>query len=265
MHGVVEGREARKFVHRNYLDRQRFETFLAECPRFGRWEAASDADVLTVDDATRAGADACRIARQFGHDVTFFINPGLVEAREPYFFASLDPLLDASANCAIAYDRTSYHLADWTSARAFRRAVKRRIVFETDAGAVRAQIAELSRLLNTEVPEPPPHLLTIDQSDVEQLLALGVRIESHGWTHVDPAGMTLGQFTEHLQRSRLWLRERLGEDARWYAVPFGESVPPSFGVALPEVWFLADSDRPPGDCGGNVWNRVTLAVGEARR
>jgi|GEM_PF-873716 len=261
-HGVVEGRQGRKFVHRNYLDRWHFDVFLATRPRFGLWKAGDDADVLTVDDATRAGADACRIARKYGHDVTFFINPGLVEAREPYFFALLDPLLDASTGRTIVYERTAYSLADWASARAFRRAVKRQIVFETDASVVRARILELSRQLNADVPETPPHLATISQSDVEELADRGVRIESHGWTHVDPARMTPEQFTEHMERSRLWLREKLGKDSRWYAVPFGESAPPSSGVCHPEVWFLANSYRPPGECGGNVWNRATLVLSE---
>jgi len=262
MHGVVEAREGRKFVHRNYLDRRQFELFVARRPRFGRWERGTVADVLTVDDATRAGADACRIAREYGHEVTFFINPGLIETRERYFFALLDPLLDASVSCTIDFEGTTYRLADWTSARAFRRAVKRRIVFERDAAVVYDFIAELSRLLKTDAPEPPPHLETIGHSDVEELAAFGVRVASHGWTHVDPARMTSAQLTEHLERSRLWLRTRLAEDSHWYAVPFGESSPPSAGVSLPEVWFLADSGRAPGECGGNVWNRATLVLEE---
>src|SRR5687768_446318 len=77
MHGVVHHWSQSALVHRNYVPLAAFELHLRQRKTpYVRWSAGwPSEDVLTVDDATRGGAEACSIARQLGHEVIFFVNP----------------------------------------------------------------------------------------------------------------------------------------------------------------------------------------------
>ena len=71
---------------------------------FAGWSAdGTGGDVLTVDDATCAGADACLTARRLGHEVMFFVNPFQIASGQPYFFSLLDAIIDARTAASVTY------------------------------------------------------------------------------------------------------------------------------------------------------------------
>ena len=64
----------------------------------------TNSDVLTVDDSTIGAARACTIAREYGQEVTLFINPAQTARKRPYWFSRLDALLDARTVDAVEFD-----------------------------------------------------------------------------------------------------------------------------------------------------------------
>src|SRR5438045_1839574 len=97
MHGVVRDLCVNCFVHRNMLDELQFVDYLNR--RRSAFVGVEDAlrgvgDALTIDDSTEAAARAAYLAREYGHQVTLFINPYNVENCSPYFFSVLNVALD---------------------------------------------------------------------------------------------------------------------------------------------------------------------------
>jgi len=78
LHGAVPGAGPTLLEHRFISDSGRLSRFLAQSSRYVPLRDALEdkGAALTVDDATHAAADACAIARSYGHAVTLFVNPG---------------------------------------------------------------------------------------------------------------------------------------------------------------------------------------------
>ncbi len=265
LHGVVDDWSP-AYVHRNYGSRAALEAHLrARDTPYGRWEDAEGADHLSVDDSTRAGAEACMLARELGHEIVFFINPLQIETGEPYFFSILDASIDASTVSSIDYQGRTFDLASPVERRLFRRAVKAammRLASDSAAAAVRA----LAMRLGSGNVAVASHALPITLSDLRRLAAAGVRIESHGWSHVDIASLDRRAFEDHIEQGRAWIRERLGWDSRLYAVPFGISdVPAEWSEIAGDAYFLAREDLPPARLTQRCWNRHDLTSQLQRR
>jgi peptidoglycan/xylan/chitin deacetylase (PgdA/CDA1 family) len=79
----------------------------------------------------------------------------------------------------------------------------------------------------------------------QRLIALrdaGVRIENHGWSHVEISSLTDAAFAEHVITGREWLRREASVEARLYAVPFGATdVPVHLREWVPDGYFLASA------------------------
>lgn len=260
LHGSAPDWRSDRFTCRNVVPTSALERFLTSrpAPFVDLEQALLGGDALTVDDATRGGAAVCRLARRLGHEVTFFVNPFNVAASRPYFFAPLNAALDLTTRTSVEFDGRSFPLTDWDSKRVFRTTVKKSLLRTGDDEAMHRHVAAICSLLGVPEPAIPDHLQSLSLDELLALRDLGVRIESHGWTHIDVAHASEAAISEHLQRARSWLRDECGVDSQLYAMPFGESdLPPSHAAAVRHR-FLAASALPQGEVRERCWNRIDL-------
>jgi hypothetical protein len=203
--------------------------------------------VLTVDDSTRSGAEACLIARELGHEVLFFINPEPVVSGVPYFFSLFDTFVDARRFDVIeAEDGQRIHIGSRAEIRDWWWSLRSKLMV-LDADQALFAVRRIGMSLGCADVELPDHLKPLTCSELAQLRDAGVQIENHGWTHVDLAGMTREKFRDHFERARRWLQDELNIPAEWYASPFGRTVMPREWLALLDrPYFLADSRQPCG-------------------
>ena len=260
LHGVVDEWSAGAATHRNYVAREWFERHLrGRIAPYGEWKGkTAEGDFLSVDDATRAGAAACRVARELGHEVIFFVNPLQVATGTPYFFSVLDAALDTRTVSSVVEGEEIFDLVTPARVRRFRRAAKARLM-TLPAEEALAAAHEIARRLGTEVAAVPPHCEPVTLDDLRQLRDCGVRVENHGWSHVEISALTDDEFARHVRSAQSWLCTELGVAATLYAVPFGLSdVTPERQRHVPDGYFLADGDRPPERLGPLCWNRHDL-------
>jgi len=262
LHGIVD-----EYVHgasgyRNYVPRGEFEAYLrSRRAPFGAWRADErSGDVLTVDDATRAGAEACRVARRLGHEVMFFVNPYQIATGQPYFFSLLDAVIDARSADSVTYRDEVYDLTDGAGVARFRFAAMRALFVKPSAEAY-ADAAELAALLGALDAQVAEHQRPLSLAELIALRDQGVRIENHGWSHVEISALADGAFTEHVIAGREWLERELSVRAGLYAVPFGATdVPPHLRACVGDGYFLASERFPRGRFNPQGWNRRDLAI-----
>jgi hypothetical protein len=262
LHGIVDAYERGALTHRSYLPRDAFEAYLRQrAVPFGSWGADGPAgDVLTVDDATRAGADACLVARRLGHAVMFFVNPYQIASGQPYFFSLLNALLDARTAPSADYRGRVYDLSGPAAVDDLRRAIRADLM-TLPAAESYAAMAELAPLLGATGVEVAAHERPISLAELVALRDAGVRIENHGWSHVEIGALSGAQVAEHVVAGRQWLQRELSVDARLYAVPFGATdVPAHQQRWVADGYFLACDRFPRGRHGAHGWNRRDLGV-----
>jgi glycosyltransferase involved in cell wall biosynthesis len=265
MHGAVERPATDSFVDRNMLDRETFARFLAKRPlKFGSLEQAIDgaSDALTIDDATNAAFDAALLARESGHGVVVFLNPFNLDNGAPYWFCLLDVVLSRTSSASYRFEGHDIALSHPAGKKRLHSAIKSRICALPTEETQRTAILELAESLGVRDLELPTALASMSRRAVEQLVAAGVRIENHGWTHRHPDSGPPEAMWRDIARGQSWLRQHLGIHSRAYAVPFGESPPPAgMPEHLVDMWYLARS-QPIGRVGEHIFNRSTLEPGD---
>ena len=226
--------------------------------RYRGWGVGGD--VLTVDDATRAGAEACWIARELGHEVIFFVNPLQVSTGMPYFFSALDAHIEARTPEVVSWNGEAFDLRERSEVRRFRRAAKA-VLMKMMADDALAAAHELGRIVSSTAATMPDFSAPISVSQLRELHALGVRIENHGWSHVEISALDDDAFARHIRDGVDWLRREIEAEATLYAVPFGltEVVADRLPL-LDDVYFLADESRPPGQVAPRAWNRIDITT-----
>jgi hypothetical protein len=263
MHGVVDHLDPDLFIHRNMLASALFVEFLERRPTsFGSLEdaAAGRVDALTIDDAIGACRDAALLARERGHRVTLFINPFNVELAKPYWFYVLNVVLDRTPSRSIRFAGKDFALGCTKDKEVFRKAVKARASRLPDEEARASFARELADALGVHDLHLPKALQPLTAGEIRKLVAAGVRVENHGWTHGHPEGMEPEAVWGEIERGKSWLQERLGVESRMYAVPFGTAVPPhNMPRGLCDWWYLADSRFFAGQIGKGIVNRKALA------
>jgi hypothetical protein len=262
MHGVADGVRPERFQYRNLLETEQFCAFLRSAPKFvpladavqGRGRA------LTIDDATVASAQAAKLARDFGHAVTLFINPWNIDARQPYWFSRLNTLLDSVEGPTFLLDGRAFDLATFDGKSEFRAHIKTLMRRHTTPEENTAMIDKIEAELGVRN-EISDHDRCLDVEDLRELHGIGIDIQNHGWTHLDPLAGDLAQFSDQFQKARSWLKDRLEIDTRFFASPFGEFLPHiNFLRRYEAVCLLLHQDLPPGNVQDHVVNRITLQV-----
>ena len=223
---------------------------------YAAWdEIEAEKDVLTVDDSTQAGAEACYLAVNAGHEVIFFVNPWQISTGEFYFFSYWDAILDARTVRDIMFGGTAYDLSARSGLHAFRFAVREQVMGLPASDAV-AAIQRFNALCGSNVYEAPHFSAPISTEQLRGLKRVGVRIESHGWSHVDVRSMNDETFAADLTRTAQWLSENLRIEPSLYAVPFGSpDLSPAFREIVRGDYMLVSRQRPTGRLDSQCINR----------
>lgn len=265
-HGIVDGCNTGRFEHRNMLDTEEFRKILTEAPRFVSITDALEGRgwALTIDDATRAAADAARMARELGHEVTLFINPWQIEDGKPSWFSRLDGWLDFVDAENLTWNGNEYDLSNLDGKNRFRTDVKfamRRHQDQRQSCALIDHLEDLLGILGKSVPE---HLTCLTKGDLGELKAMGIDIQNHSWTHSDPLALGPERFETELRKGRAWLHTNLGIDARYLACAYGEYLPhPAMLQENGTVCLLLHNHVAPGHVGDNIFNRLNLTITSA--
>lgn len=262
LHGAVLGAISTRFEHRFISDSELLSRFLAGAPRFVPLRDALDGEgaALTVDDATQAAAEACWIARSHGHPVTLFINSGQVESGEPYWFVLLRVLLDKLRGRSHEFENRSFPTATFRDRLRLREAIKTRLCAIKEEEERAARVIALARQWQLAPLEVPRHATTLSTRDLRDLVAAGVDLQNHGWSHSHHASLSPEESAREVRRGRDWLRNQLGIDAGNFAVPFGDVLPSPQAAALCTTWLTLTHQFPPGRVSSQVFNREDLAL-----
>lgn len=251
-----------RFCFRNMTDEGGLRRYLARAAPFAPLRDAlwGHGIALTIDDGIRGAADAALLAREFGHAVTLFVNPGQVVSGEPYWFLVLNVLLDALDGTPRTLDGVSYPTASTADRQVLRRHIK-----TTVSGMPREPdrlefVCALAREWQVASLDLPPHFATLDRKSLEQLRDAGVELQNHGWWHTDHGRLTGAESAREIREGRDWLAQELRVDAPCFAAPFGEALPAPEAAAACEVWLTVSEARPSGPGALGVFNREALNV-----
>ncbi len=260
LHGVVNEKSRDLQVHRLYTGREALKAFLRARPQPYGTLSDPHADVLTVDDATVAGAEACLAAMELGHHVVFFVNPSNVVRQIPYFFSLLDLFIDRRAVDHATFEGSQFELLTKAQRRAFRIAVRTRLMgLEQDEAGERVNAVGLR--LGASAAELPRHMAPISVKMLRTLVDAGVQVENHGWDHKEIGAMNLAEFKTHVKSAADWFASVLGSPPSLYAPPFGRTdLTAAQRSFLRDPYFLADDDRMSGEFRPGCWNRVDITA-----
>jgi hypothetical protein len=257
IHGVVTNYKKGAQVHRNYVGESSFISYLEQCGHYTQW-SGGDGTVLTVDDSTEAGVYACRIARSLAHEVVFFINPWQIESGECYFFSHLDTILDSRGVQKVTYNGSIYSLAESSGVKAFRLAVREHVMGLEPSSAV-AAVKALADLCHARTISPPDFAFPPSLDKIRLLRDIGVRVESHGWSHVDVRAMDNAAFLSDIIATADWFEDNLSVSSTLYAVPFGvPDLREAFRAEIRGEYCIVDRQRDIGRIGRNCVNRLDI-------
>jgi hypothetical protein len=260
LHGIAAGVRLSKFAYRNVSEKATLEAILRTRAKFVPLDQAiaGYGDALTVDDATRASADAAMLARQYGHAVTLFVNPGQIESGETYSFLSMAVLLDSVESRTVRFESEHVPFRNARQKNALRERLKARLratVTETERIAFVSRLAQAWGVNSLTI---PGYLKSLTMNELRILAHAGVDIQNHGWLHDCHQHLSAGESATSIARGRRWLRENLNVDARYFAVPYGDTMPKELTSLDCDLWLTVDHRLSPGIVGDNILNRETL-------
>jgi Polysaccharide deacetylase len=257
-HGVLASWDGTRLVDRLYVPRDVFASSIELSAKkyVGMQSCGPDDAALTVDDSTIAGAEACLIARQFGHEVTLFLNPHQIITQTPYFFTILNLAIDSLAARAHRSDPN----VTWRSPklRELRSQTRSRLMHLSGA-ALESELRQFLSVWDLEMPNIPEEHRPLDMVMLARLVAAGVQIGNHGWSHADISRFSEEGLWDDISQAQQWLRDATGQRVDLYAVPFGLATPPDTVLQrLGGLCLLVDTDRPVGKLSRGLVNRVDI-------
>ncbi len=262
LHGIVDVFYPYKQTCRNYVSRDSLKDYLlSRVEPYTTWKGdATQGDVITVDDSTHAGANACMLIRSFGYPVIFFVNPWQVVTGENYFFSILDSAIDNRRSQDVFFNGLRFDLRDAVQVQKFRKHCKNLLMILPAAEAVTTVSTTIAELLNSDDIGPPEHTRPVSLCELHALKNIGVRIESHGWSHRNISAFTNEDLLRDLCLTSDWLKNELSIEASLYAVPFGfPDIPVEVRKNMKEEYFLLEDKMPAGKSGTKCWNRLDLS------
>jgi peptidoglycan/xylan/chitin deacetylase (PgdA/CDA1 family) len=262
-HGTVVGWQPHLFIHRNMLDETAYVRWLRarEEPCMSLGDALEGrADALTIDDGTFAAARAANLAVSFGHKVTLFVNPYHVASEEQYFFALLNTALDACRLGKLRWRGQLYRLGSQSGKRDVRAIVKSELRGLSSEALRKALVQEFLDCAQATDLQPPHDLRPLSVRDLIQLRDAGVDIANHGWTHGEIGTLDSRAASEEIESAGQWLAQSLTVESHYFAVPFGDTLPPIGLAGTWKVWFLLTDRLPAGWISDRVYNRQTLTI-----
>jgi hypothetical protein len=264
-HGIVVSAQRNLFIHRNMHDREAFRAYLqnrSDKPFVSLNDALNGkGDALTFDDATEASADGAAMAIELHHRATLFINPFNIENNLPYIFVLLNIILDEIRSDTAFFDGASHPTGSFDQKKLLRGYIKDKLANFSDYYKRLEIIEELAKTNKTSFENVPSHLKTISKERVRQLIEMGVDIQNHGWFHCNFSSLSAEQCYNSVKMSRDWINAEFGIDPRYFAVPFGDVLPPNRQITNAcDVWFLLYNYLHEGFVGNKIHNRAVLKV-----
>jgi peptidoglycan/xylan/chitin deacetylase (PgdA/CDA1 family) len=266
MHGVATRVARRRLTDRALTSEDVFVQFLRSAPPcvpLAR-ALAGDGSALTIDDATLGSARAARLALRYGHHVTLFVNPCLVESGAPYPLALLSLLLDRLRGNVVQLDGQTCPVVTVGERNTLRRRIKDRLFALKDETARLALVTRLASQWGVGNLRLPKHLRTLSRMDLASLRDAGAELQNHGWSHAHHAHLSDEESAREVRDGRAWLQRELNVDAPYFAVPFGDVLPSERALGECESWLTVDSEQPLGAIAARVFNRSTPAFAAAR-
>ena len=243
---------------------QEFDHFLAS--RVAKFVPLADAiagrgDALTIDDATCAAFAAALLARSHGHEVTLFVNPGNVANGEDYYFHVVDSRLDNTKTTEIQLEHTRLPIRTFPDKKRTRKLLRHVLSTLDKEGRVRL-LSNVLDQLGGIIPLPT-YLRTLSPEEIYVLVRAGVSIENHGWDHAHYSCYPQREVINQIKMARDWLIRELNVPVRYFAVPFGDVLPPKEKYEeLYLEWFLLSKTIYSGRVGPAAINRISLNINE---
>jgi peptidoglycan/xylan/chitin deacetylase (PgdA/CDA1 family) len=264
IHGVAENATRSEFQFRNIDKISAFREHLSS--RANKYVSLSDAikglgDALTIDDSTHSAYVAAKIARQFGHQVTLFVNGLHIQDARPYSFVILNLFLDAINVPEIFFDGQLIATNVRDEKKNARKKMKRRMQTLNNEEEQMQLLYSTADKNGLEIPPIPAHLQPLRKLEIVELIQMGVSISNHGWSHLHPSSLTQEELAEDILRGSQWLDKEFGIECDSYAVPFGDALPLS--NELPghcRIWLTVNDVLTAGQVGPRVFNRVSLKL-----
>jgi hypothetical protein len=262
-HGVVENVFPLTFQHRNLLDKDAFEFYLQHREPFRKLEdvVRDGGAALTIDDSTRAAADAALMARAYRHEVTLFVNPENIVHSSDYPLCHLNKVLD-DIRVPLCFDSIELTDLSFSGKNVFRKRFKEKMNRRYPDTERLAYVAALADQANAAMDPLPTYLKSLSIEDLRMLLGTGVSIQNHGWSHEHYANLTADEARSNTMRARAWIRDTLKYDPRLFAVPFGDVWPTGTIADVCDLWFLLLSKERQGLLCDRVVNRRKLTINE---
>jgi len=259
MHGVVQARSQHLLTHQWMLDAEQFDRFLKERLLFVPLaDALTDqGDALTIDDATQAAYHAALLARDHGHEVALFVNS---ESTADYLYV-LSSLLDAAQSGQLVDLYEEYLPGKLQSLHYLREVLKHSLIRLPGDEARMGSLDRLASKMGFRDVSIPSHLRSLSHEQLENLIDRGVRLENHGATHVDYSIFQTDEVRTQITSCRSWLSSLYGQDARYFAVPFGNVLPRfDVGDEVASCWLIQNKDLYCGLVGPRIYNREEIAI-----
>jgi len=260
-HGITDNFSPDKFCHKFLLDRKSFESYIkCKQEKYVTIEKAlaGKGEAFTIDDATVASYDAAKLLRNYGHEVTWFINPFYIENRIDYWFLKLNVLLDISSHKKVILKNKEYLLSTKQEKLHFRNEFKIAIAglpTEEERQKILAKIFDI----NLEDIVLPNYLKTVTKSDILELHQLGVNIQNHGWTHRQLKNADEIDIQKEILLGKEWFSKNFQYETNFYAVPFGSCFP-SDSLQNIAYWLLLEGSIAPGPHNSKVFNRIGFTL-----
>lgn len=226
-HGVVSDYFHYKFCHKYLLDLQKFENYLKNrLEKFVTLEEALNGkgDAFTIDDSTYASCDMAYLLKDYGHQVTIFINPYYIENKIDYWFLKVNYLLDNLFFKKITFQNKSYLLNRYQEKLLFRNSLKEAIAGLSTEEERQQVIEDIFKISMHDI-DLPFYLKTITESEIFKLYQSGISIQNHGWTHRQLKNALEKDIEKEITLGKEWIKSKLEYDADFYAVPFGSTLP----------------------------------------
>ena len=261
-HGVVDAADESGYLGRYMLDRARFQSHLrARVNPFVGLEAAArdNGDALTVDDATVAAAEMAMSARELGHEITLFVNPGQIVSADTYWFHQLTLLVDGLGS-RVEFNDEEFDCRTIAEKVRLRRALKRHLLPIRGESERLTALSEIKMTLQAQPTKLPDHLRTLTVLELEALSAAGVRLANHGWHHPHYDYLSSDERLVQIRKGHDWLEDfQSGSGEGVFACPFGDHAPERDLVEFTGLWLSADNRAPLGFSGG-VYNRQEIRL-----
>ena len=262
IHGIVDCVDPRLFIYRNIISASSFERHLLSGPPYVSLSAAmaGQGTALTVDDSTKAAVDAARMARRLGSEVTIFVNGSNIESCQPYHFSVLNAVLDQTAVTSVWIGNRHFALGGNRAKEIFRKDVKKALGAIADETERLQFVYELGRMLDVNAPAVPDFLNPVSPAELNELLEEGGDIQNHGWMHSRVESLPPESYAENIKSGREWIQHTYKKDAEFFAVPYGDGLPPWDDSPHYSAWFLLRDPPAGSQPRRGVFERTNLSL-----